>query len=156
MSILKKIRYVCLSSVLIATPLLSSCEWPTEEAKSKDKISKRENSSTIESYVTELTKDNFYKTIQESKLPIVVDFYAPWCHYCILAEPYYNQLSVRFKGKVRFFKYDIDKDSTIPRKYDISGIPTFLFFYKGKVVDKVVGYDIESLTKKVEEASKRK
>ncbi len=89
--------------------------------------------------VITLTKANYQKEVQESDLPIVLDVYANWCEPCKAVAPIFSQLSKELTGKVKFVKLDIDKEESLAKSLGIEVVPTFLFFKKGKVVQRCNG-----------------
>jgi len=72
--------------------------------------------------------------------PVVVDFYADWCHPCHMMGPVVEQLAGEFAGKVKIGKLDVDANQEIAIRYNVMGIPTLGLFRDGKMVDRLVGY----------------
>ncbi|TMF32173.1 MAG: thioredoxin, partial [Chloroflexi bacterium] len=72
--------------------------------------------------------------------PVVVDFYADWCHPCHMMGPVVEQLAGEFAGKVKIGKLDVDANEEIAIRYGVMGIPTLGLFRDGKMVDRLVGY----------------
>lgn len=87
--------------------------------------------------VKELTKNEFEDFIKEGV--VLVDFWAGWCMPCLMMEPVIEGLSKTFKGKVKFAKVDIEENQAIAQKFDVSSIPTFILFKKGKQIEQFVG-----------------
>jgi thioredoxin 1 len=86
-------------------------------------------------HVTDATFEN---EVLKSDLPVLVDFWAPWCGPCQMIAPVINELAVEFDGKVKITKMNTDENFTASR-YGIRGIPTLLIFKQGQVVDHIVG-----------------
>ncbi|WP_185882701.1 thioredoxin [Blattabacterium cuenoti] len=89
----------------------------------------------------EINDTNFDQLVHESKDPILVDFWAPWCTPCknlsvLLEEMCHDE---KYKNQVLFFKLNVDKNPLISSKYGIRSIPTMIFFKNGKKVDIYVG-----------------
>lgn len=99
--------------------------------------------------VKEVMDQNFNEEILQSDLPVLVDFWAPWCGPCVKISPVVEKLSKRYRGKFRFCKVNVDEAQTTATKYGIMSIPTLMFFKNRKVVDKIVGVVPESVIKPI-------
>ena len=99
-----------------------------------------------------LSDDTFKKEVLESQLPVLVDFWAPWCGPCKIIGPYVEEMAKEFSGKMKIGKINIDENSKIASQYAIMSIPTLIFFKKGKVMEQVVGaLSKQDLKKKIQE-----
>lgn len=87
----------------------------------------------------EITDDNFSAEVENSDIPVLIDFWAVWCAPCIMIAPTIDELASEYSGKIKVGKIDIDKNPSVPVKFGIRSIPTFLIFKDGKVVDQIVG-----------------
>lgn len=85
------------------------------------------------------TDNTFTKDVLESKLPVLVDFWAPWCGPCRQLGPIVDQLATEMEGKLAVYKINIDENPEVPSKYGIRGIPTLMLFKDGKLTDTKVG-----------------
>ena len=97
----------------------------------------------------ELTKETFDKEIKESKLPVLVDFWAPWCGPCRIVGPMLDRLSSEYKNKLKFTKVNVDDNQETAAKFDVRGIPCMVIFNNGKELERIVGaYPEAELRKK--------
>jgi len=87
----------------------------------------------------EVTDTNFDELVKNSKIPVVVDFWATWCGPCRIVGPILEEIDKETEGKVLIGKCNVDECSDVPMKFGIRNIPTLLFFKNGEVVDKMVG-----------------
>jgi len=87
----------------------------------------------------ELTEDSFETEVIQAAVPVVVDFYAPWCGPCKMLAPVLEQLAGEFAGRLKFAKANVDETPDLAANFEVSGVPTLIFFHGGKAVDQVVG-----------------
>jgi thioredoxin 1 len=85
------------------------------------------------------TDDNFRKEVLESDLPVLVDFWAPWCGPCKMVGPIVEEIATEYAGKARVVKLNTDENQETAQTYGIMSIPTLAIFKGGKVVDGVIG-----------------
>ena len=83
---------------------------------------------------------NFEADVVKSSLPAVVDVFATWCGPCRQMGPLFEELSQELGAKYLFAKLNIDEERDVAIQYNVSSIPTFLFFKGGKLVGKEMGY----------------
>ena len=86
-----------------------------------------------------VTDAAFEKTVLQSEIPVIVDFWAPWCAPCRMVAPILDKLAIEFADKVLIAKVNTDEDSEWAQKYDVQGIPTMLFIANGKILHRQVG-----------------
>jgi len=94
-------------------------------------------------------EDNFQKAVLQSKLPVLVDFWATWCGPCLAAAPILEELAKEYDGKVDFAKVNVDGNTFLAAKYGIAAIPTMLIFNDGQPVQQVVGLKPKKELKKI-------
>jgi thioredoxin 1 len=87
----------------------------------------------------EFTDSNFKVEVLQSKLPVIVDFWAPWCRPCQMLGPTIEELSHELEGKVKVGKVNVDNSQEVAMKYSVSTIPTIMLFKDGVAVKKIVG-----------------
>jgi thioredoxin 1 len=87
----------------------------------------------------QLTDSSFEKEVLKSSLPVLVDFWAPWCGPCRMLGPIVEEIAKEYHGKVVVGKMNTDENPDVASKFNISAIPSMLFFKGGKVVEQMVG-----------------
>ncbi len=97
------------------------------------------------------TDDNFGTDVLKSAIPVLVDFWAPWCGPCRSMAPVIEEVATEAEGKMKVGKMNVDENMDTPGKYSVMSIPTFIIFKGGEVVDRFVGsMTKEEVLKKVE------
>lgn len=86
-----------------------------------------------------VTDDAFEKAVLESPLPVIVDFWAPWCGPCKMLGPILDRMAKEFAGKLIIAKVNTDENQAWAGKYGVQGIPTMLMMKDGKIVHRQVG-----------------
>lgn len=84
-------------------------------------------------------KDNFETEVRQASLPVLVDFWAPWCMPCKMMEPILSQLALDYAGKLKVAKVNIDEEMELAHQFEIESVPTMLVFKNGEIVDRRVG-----------------
>ncbi len=95
------------------------------------------------------TDANFKNDVMDSKIPVLVDFWAEWCGPCRLVSPLLDELAKEYEGKIKIAKVNVDENQQVSIDFHIRSIPTLLFFKNGQMVKQLVG--AHPKTKLVEE-----
>ena len=89
--------------------------------------------------IMDIDDGNFENEVMKSDLPVVVDFWAPWCGPCRAIGPIVEELAGSYNGKVKFTKCNVDDNPITPGKFAVRAIPTLLFVKNGEVVQTITG-----------------
>ena len=86
-----------------------------------------------------LDSESFHRTVQETDIPVLVDFYADWCGPCKMMAPFVDQLAAEYQGRALVAKLDTDRAQAISQGFQVRGIPTTIVFEGGKETKRRVG-----------------
>lgn len=89
--------------------------------------------------IQNLTSDNFKSTVDSSTVPLLVDFWAPWCGPCKSIAPVLEELAAEMAGKLSIGKVDVDENGAIAAEFNVRAIPTLILFKDGQVAEQFVG-----------------
>lgn len=92
------------------------------------------------SEISSITDQTFETEVLKSTMPVLVDFWAPWCGPCKMLAPVIEKVSTQYTGKIKFVKLNTDENPTTAGSFQISGIPSLLLFKSGQVIDRKVGF----------------
>jgi thioredoxin 1 len=90
--------------------------------------------------LVELTEANFETEVLQTAIPVVVDFYAPWCGPCKMIAPLLKRLASEFVGRLKFASANVDETPILAACFEITSVPTLVLFRDGEPVDQVVGF----------------
>ena len=89
--------------------------------------------------VKEVSDSSFDGDILKSSVPVLVDFWAPWCGPCRSVAPIVEDLASQYAGKLKVAKINVDESTEVAMRYQITSIPTFILFKNGQVADRALG-----------------
>ena len=89
--------------------------------------------------VTEVSDVTFDQEVLKSSVPVLVDFWAPWCGPCKAIGPVVEELAATYEGKLKVVKMNVDENPQTPSRYGVRGIPNLLLIKGGGVADQIVG-----------------
>jgi thioredoxin 1 len=89
--------------------------------------------------VIDISDKDFDQKVIKSSVPVLIDFWAPWCVPCKIVAPIVEKLSNKYDSKLKFFKINIDENPKTPARYRVMSIPSLMLFKNGKVMDTIVG-----------------
>jgi thioredoxin 1 len=91
------------------------------------------------SAAAQVTDSSFEQDVLKSEIPVLVDFWAPWCGPCRMVAPVVDEIAQQYDGKLKVVKVNTDENPTVASQYGIRSIPTLMIFKGGQRVDMVVG-----------------
>jgi thioredoxin 1 len=89
--------------------------------------------------ITAVTDDSFENDVLKSPLPVLIDFWAPWCGPCRAIAPIVDELAGEYAGKLKIVKMNVDDNPRTPARYGVRGIPNLILFKNGEVQQQIVG-----------------
>jgi thioredoxin 1 len=89
--------------------------------------------------IVDVTPETFEQSVLSADVPVLVDFWAPWCGPCLAVGPVLEQLAGELADRVRIVKLDIDQHEELAFRYQVSSIPTFILFKDGQVAGRMLG-----------------
>jgi thioredoxin 1 len=104
--------------------------------------------------VTEFNDSSFQGDVLQSEVPVLVDFWAPWCGPCRMIAPVVEELAKENQGSFKIGKVNIDDNPNVAMNYSVNSIPTLMIFKGGQVVDRFVGVQPKSRLQQAIDAAK--
>ena len=89
--------------------------------------------------VTSTGDEQFQTDVLNSSVPVLVDFWAPWCGPCRMLAPLVDDVATQFSGRIKFVKVNVDDHQETPAKYGVKSIPSLMIFKNGEMVANKVG-----------------
>jgi len=90
--------------------------------------------------VTDVDSSSWDEQVLGSKLPVIVDYWAPWCSWCRKLAPDFESLSGDYTGRLIFVKVNVDESPDLAARYGVQGLPTLKFLCAGRPIAEIVGY----------------
>ena len=101
----------------------------------------------------EINDASFKSEVTDSSIPVLVDFWAPWCGPCKMIAPVLEEIANEYTGKVKVVKINIDENQATPSNYGVRSIPTLILFKDGQEVEKIIGAQSKENLKKMVDKS---
>ncbi len=89
--------------------------------------------------VLHLNNDNFEQEVMKAEIPVLVDFWAPWCGPCQMMGPVLESLAKEYDGRLKVGKVNVDEEQELAGQFEVSGIPMFMIFNRGEMVETFTG-----------------
>jgi len=103
--------------------------------------------------IKEVDEKTFQSEVLESDIPVLVDFWAPWCGPCHMVSPMLEEVAEKMEKELKIVKMNTDKNMNTAQSYEIMAIPSLLVFKKGEVIERIVGVqpqpELEAILKKI-------
>lgn len=87
-----------------------------------------------------ITEENFEQEVVKSDIPVLLDFWAPWCGPCKMLLPVIDELAKEYEGKIKVGKVNTDENMSLSSQFQITSIPCLIIFKGGKPINKMVGF----------------
>jgi thioredoxin len=102
--------------------------------------------------IIKIVSNNYTQEVENSNMPILVDFWASWCGPCLAVAPVLEQLAVKYSGKIKIGKINVDEEPALASNFRVMSIPTLILFKEGKAIQQMIGLrsvqELEGMIKK--------
>lgn len=88
----------------------------------------------------DISENVFQEEVLDAALPVLADFWAPWCGYCQRLSPVIDELAAEMGGKVKVVKINVDENRGLAQKYGVMSLPTMVLFKNGDAAEKLMGF----------------
>ncbi len=89
--------------------------------------------------ILQISDDSFDEDVLKAEVPVLIDFWAPWCGPCKAIAPIVEELAAEYNGKLKIVKMNVDDNPRTPSQYGVRGIPNLILFKGGEVKEQIVG-----------------
>ena len=127
----------------IALALAVVLYWHTDRSSTAQPVRQNHQEEEQVSNTIEITADNFESEALQADIPVVVDFWAPWCGPCRMISPILESLAEKYAGKIKLGKVNLDEHPQLAAQYGIRSIPAIFIFKDGQVAERVIGVQPE-------------
>lgn len=90
--------------------------------------------------VVNANENSFQEEVLDSAIPVLVDFWAPWCGYCTRLAPVLDELAQEMGSQIKVTKVNVDESRSLAQRYGVMSLPTMIVFKSGEEVEKIMGY----------------
>ncbi len=100
----------------------------------------RNDTITLELQIMKTNTNSFDVDVQQSAVPVLVDFFATWCGPCKMLSPVLDEIAKKYEGRAKVIKVDIDESPELASRFGVTAVPTLVVFQGGKPVQKALGF----------------
>jgi len=102
-------------------------------------LKKAAKNGKTETNITHVSAANFAKEVEQSRIPVLIDFWAPWCGPCMRMGPIVEDIADEYAGKIKVVKVNVDDNPALAQRYGVQGIPVCLVVQNGQETDRLIG-----------------